>query len=210
MRAVFLFLSAISLFAFLAAALCQLSGGPLCAPLDDAAPYLGSAAIHLGIFSLAMYALWKKDLKASLASIGFPGSMKDGVFYGVMTLGAIFLVLFIFGMFALAFNFNDQHKVTEKISTLPPLILLLAVLGAPLTEELFFRGVLSVRYGVLPSSILFGLMHLAYGSVVEVVGAFLIGLVLAMSMRFTKSVTPCIIAHMAYNAIAITIITFYS
>ena len=85
-----------------------------------------------------------------------------------------------------------------------------AALGAPVTEELFFRGLLTSRFGILVSSAVFGLMHFAYGSMVEVVGAFLIGIVLAATFKQSKSITPCILAHMAYNALAIAVMRLYA
>ncbi len=210
MKSFFLALALVSIAVFLASAFCGMAGPALCAPAADFAAYAGSAAIHAGLLSLALYFLWAGDLRSTLASVGFPGSIKDGLFYGAMTMGAMLLALMLFGIAAIALNFNDQHKVSEKIVALPPLILAFAILGAPFTEELFFRGYLAMRFGIIPSSVLFGLMHFAYGSVVEVAGAFIIGLVLASSMRLTKSVTPAILAHMAYNALSITIITLYS
>lgn len=172
--------------------------------------YAGSGSIHLGLFSLAMFFLWEKDIGTTLRSIGMPGKVRDNAFYTFMTLSAIFLVLFCLGVAAILLNFNDQAKVSEKINALPLAVLLFAVIGAPLTEELFFRAFLVPRAGVVLSAIIFGLMHFAYGSVVEVLGAVAIGLVLGASFRFTKSATPCMLAHMIYNAISITVITLLS
>lgn len=210
MKTIFLALSIFSIFSFLAVLSCQNFESGLCQPLGDYATYVGSGAIHLGLFSLALFFLWKNDLKTTLSSIRFPGPVKDGIFYGAMTLSAIFLVLFMLGLAAILLGFNDQEKVSEKIESLPFAVLIFAVVGAPITEELFFRGFLTKRTGIILSALLFGLMHFAYGSVVEVLGAFMIGLVLATSFKLTKSVTPCILAHMAYNAISITFMRMFS
>lgn len=140
-----------------------------------------------------------------MASMGFPGNLKGTVLYTIICLVAIFVALFVLGVASLVFGFNDQHKVSEKIAGLPPIILALAVLGAPVSEELFFRGLLTSRFGILASSVAFGLMHFAYGSFIEVIGAFLIGIILAAIFRLSGSITPCILAHMAYNALAITV-----
>jgi len=203
MKTIFLFVSVLSFILFAAVFSCQYLESGLCAPIGDYASALGSGAIHLALLSLALYFLWRGDAASTMRSVGFPGRRKDNAFYSVMTLSAIFLVLFCLGVAALLFGFNDQQKVSEKIGSLPLALLLFAVIGAPVTEELFFRGFLTGRAGVVLSSVVFGLMHFAYGSVVEVLGAFAIGLVLAMSFRLTKSITPCIVAHMAYNAMSI-------
>ncbi len=210
MKPVFLFLSIISILVFILSLGCQLSGHAACSPLGGILLYAGSSAIHLGLFSLAMYFLWKRDITRTLESVGFPGNLRDSAFYGVMSLSAIFLVLFFLGISAILLGFNDQQKVSDKITSLPLAVLLFAVVGAPITEELFFRGLLVPRTGVLASALLFGLLHFAYGSIVEVMGAFLIGLVLGATFKFSKSVTPCMLAHMVYNAISITIISMFS
>lgn len=210
MKLFFLALSILSILVFLLSLGCQLSGMPICAPAEGLLIYSGSAAIHAGLFSLAMFFLWRKDLRRTFESVGFPGNIKDGLFYGIMSLSAIFLVLFVLGLGAILLGFNDQQKVSDKILSLPLIVLLFAVVGAPVTEELFFRGFLVPRAGVFLSAALFGMLHFAYGSVVEVLGAFLIGLVLGASFKFSKSVTPCMFAHMVYNAISITFISMYS
>lgn len=189
---------------------CQLSGWGPCSSYEGYFTYAGSGSIHLGLFSLAMFFLWKKNLPTTLSSIGMPGKVFDNAFYTYITLSAIFLALFCLGVAAILLNFNDQAKVSEKINALPLAVLLFAVIGAPLTEELFFRAFLVPRAGVILSAVIFGLMHFAYGSVVEVLGAVVIGLILGASFKFTKSATPCMLAHMIYNAISITVITLLS
>jgi membrane protease YdiL (CAAX protease family) len=210
MKLFFLFLSILSFLLFIFTIGCQLSGWGPCAFLEGYFVYSGSASIHLGLFSVAMFFLWKKDLGSTLGSIGLPGKTEDNLFYTAITLSAIFLVLFCLGVAAIVLKFNDQQKVSEKITSLPVIVLLFAVIGAPLTEELFFRAFLVPRAGIIASAIVFGLLHFAYGSVVEVLGAVVIGLVLAASYKFTKNVAPCMLAHMLYNAISITVITLFS
>jgi membrane protease YdiL (CAAX protease family) len=206
MRRIFFSIFLFSILLFITVTACQALGGVgICQAVSDNSLYLGSGAIHLGLLSLAFFFLWKKDLKTTLQSIGFPGEPVKVVVFSVLCLMAIFLLLFTLAFASLLLGFNDQQKVTEKISDLPLLVLLFAAVGAPITEELFFRGYLTGRIGIVASSAVFGLMHLAYGSVVEIVGAFVIGLVLASTMKLSKSVTPCILAHMAYNTLAIIV-----
>jgi membrane protease YdiL (CAAX protease family) len=210
MKRLFLVLSIFSAFSFVTVLACQLSSAAACSPLNEYATYAGSAAIHLGLLSLAMFFLWKEDLRSTLAPLGFPGSLKSVAIYTVLCLIAIFIALFALGVISLAFGFNDQQKVSEKITGLPIFILVFAALGAPITEELFFRGFLTSRFGIVVSSVVFGLMHFAYGSTIEVIGAFLIGLILAATFKLSKSIAPCILAHMAYNALAIVVMRLFT
>jgi membrane protease YdiL (CAAX protease family) len=166
---------------------------------------LYDAAIHLGMFSLAMYFLWKSGLKSTLQSMGFPGSLRANVLYTAGGLAAVFAAVFLLSMIALFLGFNDQAKVTQKVAGLPLWVLAMAVVIAPVSEELLFRALLVPRIGVLFSSILFGMLHLAYGSVVEVAGVAMVGIVLALVLRFSKSITPCILIHMAYNLLSLAV-----
>ncbi len=172
--------------------------------------YLYDGAIHLGIFSFAMYFLWKDGLKGTLAALGFPGGLKANVLYTVGGLAAVFAVVLVIGVAALLLGINDQAKVTQKVSSLPLWVLAMAVLFAPVSEELLFRALLVPRAGVVGSSLLFGALHLAYGSVVEVVGVAAVGIVLALVFRFSKSITPCILIHLIYNLLSITAMRFYA
>jgi membrane protease YdiL (CAAX protease family) len=172
--------------------------------------YLYDGALHLGIFSLAMYFLWQKDLPTTLNSLGFPGGLKNNVLYTIGGLLAIFLLVFALSMAALVLGFNDQAKVTQKIAGLPLYVLAMAVIFAPISEELLFRALLVPRVGIVLSSLIFGSLHLAYGSVVEVVGVALVGIILALAFRFSKSITPCILIHMIYNFLSIAAMRFFA
>ncbi len=72
-------------------------------------------------------------------------------------------------------------------------------------EEVFFRGFLAKHAGALVSSVLFALAHFAYGSVVEVAGAFALGLVLAAAFGQNKNLVPNILAHFFYNLVFLTV-----
>jgi hypothetical protein len=155
-----------------------------------------------------MFFLWKDDFRSTLESVGFPGSLKWAVVNSAAILVSIFVALFILGYVSLLLGFNDQEKIAEKVGGLPFPILIFAALVAPISEELFFRGLLTPRIGVVFSSLAFGLSHLAYGSTVEVAGTVVVGIILGFAFRMSKSVTPCILAHMAYNSLAVLFYTF--
>jgi membrane protease YdiL (CAAX protease family) len=205
MRRIFLAFSIFSILLFLATFGCQIIGTGACSFLSDNAIYIGSGAIHLGLLSIAMLFLWKGDLRSTLEGIGFPGKLKTVIGYTAGTLFSMFVLLFILGLVAVFWGFNDQEKVSDKITGLPLPILLFAALVAPVTEELFFRGLLTPRIGVVFSSVVFGILHFSYGSNIEVLGTFAVGLVLGTSFKLSKSITPCILSHMAYNMLAIIV-----
>jgi membrane protease YdiL (CAAX protease family) len=155
-----------------------------------------------------LYLLWKKDLRSTLEALDFPGDIKRNVVLSVAGFAMIFVVLFLLGIAAQIAGFADQEAVYDKVNELPLFILAFAILAAPVSEELFFRAMLVPRIGVVFSSVLFGMMHFAYGSVVEVAGAALIGLILAIIYKASKSITPCLIIHILYNLISVIVMRF--
>ncbi len=165
--------------------------------------YLYEGSIHLGMFSFAMFFLWKGNARETLKSIGVPGDIKRNIMAIVAGIAAILLLGLLLGMAADMLGLNDQGTIREKVASLPFYIILAAAFVAPISEELFFRALLVPRFGVFLSSLAFGLSHFSYGSVVEVVGAFLIGIVFAVMYRETKSIVPSIVIHFLYNLFAL-------
>jgi uncharacterized protein len=96
-------------------------------------------------------------------------------------------------------------------------IYLIAVVGAPFFEELFFRGLvqgtLTARWGIavglVVQSLLFAVVHLNPESGWGNVGTFLIittvGLGLGLVRRYSGRLPPAMFTHATYNAIIITI-----
>lgn len=166
--------------------------------------YVG--AMHFAILSLALYLLYDKDLKAFLKRIGFPGSLKTNFLYTFGGLIATVLVLLILSSAFELIGMNDQDQVAKVAKSLPLFVLAIAVFFAPLSEELFFRAYLSSRFGVFISSLIFGLIHFAYGSIVEMAGAFAIGIVLAIVYKRSGSIIPPILIHMIYNFFSIIVL----
>lgn len=87
------------------------------------------------------------------------------------------------------------------------LFLLLAV-GAPLVEELFFRGLLlrslarwaNPLVGVVGSGVLFGLAHFEK---LQFAGLALFGIILGAVAWRLKRLGPTVAAHMTFNAVAV-------
>lgn len=205
MKLFFSLLLLLSLISFSLVLVCStIEGNEICDFLVENYLYFGSGSIHVGLFSAAMYFLWKKDLKTTIRSIGFPGGIISGAVFSITGFIMVICVLFALGITAYYLNFSDQSAVYDKVAELPIYILAFAVLFAPVSEELFFRAFLVPRTGVIISSFLFGIMHFSYGSVVEVIGAAFIGLVLALVYKASKSITPCLAIHLMYNLMSIT------
>lgn len=120
------------------------------------------------------------------------------------------LLVALVGVVFSHFGFADEGKVAEVIKRQGAVALLLAVTVGPIAEEIFFRGLLSKKYGILASSAAFGLAHYFYGSVVEIAGAVSIGLLFAWYVRKTDNLVAPVFAHCAYNALSLAAILSFA
>lgn len=91
------------------------------------------------------------------------------------------------------------------------LLVVVVVVGAPLVEELVYRGLIqrslaaatSPAAGLLLTSVLFSLVHF---SPVEYPGLFLAGLVFGLGLLLTGRLGPAIVTHAAFNATGLLIV----
>ncbi|MCR4369310.1 MAG: CPBP family intramembrane metalloprotease [archaeon] len=127
--------------------------------------------------------------------------------------GKIFLAILIYSMlisFALySLGVNDFAGVENAIRAVAQtnmLALAYLMVFRVFAEEFFFRAFLVPRIGILGSSILFGLLHLGYGSVSEIIGAILLGGILAISYKQYGRILPNFLAHFLYNFVALAVI----
>ncbi|MEM3399927.1 MAG: type II CAAX endopeptidase family protein [Candidatus Micrarchaeia archaeon] len=164
-------------------------------------PFFSSVILALLLLSLPLYITIDKNEgleKLGLTSRGFLKNALIGICSGVGILLITSLLLFIFSYFGV----GDTEKVARKIASAPPYIVLVGVIIAPISEEVFFRGFLMPILGVFLSSLIFAIAHIQYGSVGEIVGAFAIGLLLCYLYKKTGSIIAPIFAHATINTVS--------
>ena len=77
-------------------------------------------------------------------------------------------------------------------------------IAAGVGEELFFRGALQPEIGLVPASIVFGLLHMGgRGTFVFGCWVAVMGLALGMLANISEGLVAPIVAHSAYDAAAI-------
>ncbi len=151
----------------------------------------------------------KKNLKKALQELGF--AKINGLSLLKKTLLLFVALIIVSIVFTAALDFfglNDLNLVSEsveKVSSIIPLFFLIVILRV-ISEEVFFRGFLVEKIGIVASSGIFALFHIGYGSVAEIIGAFVLGVILAKAFQLNKNLYPNILAHAAYNAIALSAI----
>jgi len=113
----------------------------------------------------------------------------------------LFVLSFILGFLAQFFGISDLHLVEKEMLKFSPVIIIYLFVIRVFLEEWFFRGFLTPRLGVIFSSLLFAVGHIAYGSTIEVLGAFVLGVFLAKMYQKTGNLWPNILAHAIYNIV---------
>jgi CAAX protease family protein len=101
---------------------------------------------------------------------------------------------------------NEINRSLEVMTTSSPSYIAAPLIGlsAGIGEELLFRGALQPRYGIIPTSILFALLHSQYGFSFITLGTFLLGCIFGLIAK-RYGTTHAIIAHTTYNTLAVII-----
>jgi membrane protease YdiL (CAAX protease family) len=97
---------------------------------------------------------------------------------------------------------NPQGDALARASTLT--VALVVSLAAAFGEEVLFRGVLLKWLGVWPQAILFGLVHLDYGTPMQVIVPLLLGALFGYAMKRGERLWVPIAAHFLFNFVQLT------
>ena len=151
----------------------------------------------------AAYFIAKKRPIAESLGI-YSNGLKTDFARAIQLLGALIIVSFAISGIMFFLGFNDLARVgeqVERIKAVSPMLLLYLLVVRVVAEEIFFRGFLIQRIGWIPSTVLFAIAHVSYGSVTEVLGALVLGALLAKAYERNRNIVPNIVAHMFYNLI---------
>lgn len=126
---------------------------------------------------------------------------------GRLLAGAWGLVLQALGADLSGFDL-DPTKLFGQGTTGTVMLVLVAVVLAPVAEEIVFRGVLlnalvarwGIRVAIVGSSLAFSVVHL---SLVAIPAVFLFALVLGWLFVRTRSLVVCIVAHALFNGLGL-------
>jgi len=114
----------------------------------------------------------------------------------------MFVISYFISFISMFFGAQDLNLVSSTIVALPITYVLYLFIFRVFLEEWFFRGFLVNRVGVIISSALFAIGHVLYGSITEVIGAFVLGVLLARYYQKTGNLWVTFIAHFIYNLVA--------
>ncbi|KFF02414.1 CPBP family intramembrane glutamic endopeptidase [Flavobacterium reichenbachii] len=123
----------------------------------------------------------------------------------------LFIAVFITGVLFILFKITGESAVLNKALALfkkSYFLLFFTCVTAGITEELIFRGYLLPRLelllknkklAVIISSIIFGFLHIGYGTLINVVGPIVIGLVFAVQYDKYRNIKILIMCHFLWD-----------
>ncbi len=166
--------------------------------------------ISLIAFAIAFVVRKERSLKLAAQKLGFKPTGAKKLFWQTAKLfTGLILAAVLVGLVLSAFALNDGELVSEALvqesGELFPVFFWLMALTV-VSEEVFFRGLLVPRLGVVPSTAVFAFLHAGYGSVLAVVGAFVLGLILAKGFELNNNIYPNILAHGLYNGFVLALV----
>lgn len=197
----------ITIFLILIMALCVVLYNTTLISQPDLEAY-SSIALSLLLSSLVFSYLFYKGntIKQIIIQLGLS---RDKLTFKMLGIGIlIFLSVIVFGLglsvFSTLTNIQLPTNVQTVLAGTPIYFLIFTFLIAPINEEIFFRGLLVPRIGIIISAVIFAILHLSYLSISEFAAALFFGLVAGYVYKKTTSLYPSILAHMIVNFITIT------
>lgn len=149
-----------------------------------------------------------KGVRESLRALGlfFRSPAEDIKATILLFLAFILLSMLLSAVFSVL-GVNDLWKMDSVIIGVKNQHIYIAaylILVGAFSEEVFFRGFLVRKMGIWAPAALFALVHVPYGSLAEVLGAFALGALGGAAYRANKNIIPNIFAHIGYNLVAIS------
>ncbi len=132
-----------------------------------------------------------------------------GIGAGVLTACSGFLLLYLANKFKSLKWLADLRAIVYKdvaplLAQLTIVDIILISISSGFCEEIFFRGMLQAQWGILPASIIFGLVHCPSMTMLPyAVWTFFAGLFLGVLYMWTDSLWAPIVAHTINNLIAL-------
>lgn len=152
-------------------------------------------SIMLGI---AVAAAWKR--KKLLESLGFgPVKARDAgsaFLYFLLMLAATITLGMLFTALGMA---RDAEKVSNVLKGVGFAEVVVTLTVASFVEEIFFRGFLQRRAGLIAATFIFAYFHIIYGSLTEVLGTFALGLILGIQYSRSRNLFSPILSHLLYD-----------
>lgn len=149
-----------------------------------------------------------KNRKQLIEKLGIKNvPVARGFLTAVVYLLVLFGVTIVLTSIISGLGYGADAEITSNIIVQINIWQVLIILTvASFVEEIFFRGFLQVRTNLWIAAAIFALFHVTYGSFTEVLGVFVLGVVLGYEFKKTKSLFSPILTHLMYNLITVILI----
>jgi len=165
--------------------------------------------------------IWFYALKIEKQNLLIWLETRYGFWMHIRIILSIFGIIFLIAIpVMIPLNYFHLIKESAKATELRTILqanrplLFFAALTAGVTEEFIFRGYLLPRFefifsnsyaAIILSSVPFGLLHLGYGTLSQVVGPLIIGLVLGYYYWKFRNIAIVIICHFLWDFISLSL-----
>ena len=170
------------------------------------------ALIIQGLFfvGLALVAVGYKidrNLKQAIERLGIKRPTWTGT---GAALAAVVLAFFVGGVSSILTRATNEEyadaidRSLDVLTTGQPSYIAAPLIGltAGIGEEVLFRGAIQPRYGIVPTAVLFALLHNQYGLSFITLGTFALGCILGIVAK-RYGVIHAVIAHAVYNTLVV-------
>jgi membrane protease YdiL (CAAX protease family) len=148
----------------------------------------------------------RRTLREALGRLGIVRLTRQDLGVGLLLALVMVPVVTLLGIFSqmtgIGYDPQSQSLTEELLGPLlgSPLGILTLGLAAALGEEPIFRGALQPRFGLLPTALLFALLHSNYGISFSTVVVFALGILLGV-VRQRYNTSTAMVTHAAYNSL---------
>ncbi len=157
---------------------------------------------------------WVEQLGLGVRRPGRRGLAREiGIGLAAGVAGWLGVIAVLFAIAALLYLLGAESilptrapEIITWVVALPVGVRIALSLSAGVVEELFFRGFLQPRVGIVLSSILFVLAHLSYDQPFLLIGVALLSLLFAFLVRWRQSLWAAVVAHATFDAIQLLIV----
>jgi len=145
-----------------------------------------------------------------LGSADFKTEMGVGLVAGIIAWGLVLSAAMVLAVVLLALgagNWLEQESPPAIVwlAALPVGYRLLISLSAGVVEEIFFRGFLQKRIGLIASTMFFVAGHAGYGQPFMLFGITLLSLFYGLLVRWRGSVWAAVVAHFLFDAVQLLV-----
>jgi hypothetical protein len=149
----------------------------------------------------------KNFIKYLLNEFGFLKKINFKVIgYALLLSFGLFGLNLLISYLSLVLGLDLQNITLNPILLTNPFFYICLLIFAAFFEELFFRAFLTEKFGIIFSSIIFGILHFTYGSYVQVIGSIILGLILAYAWKKSKNFYIVYLAHLLQNIYSVILI----